>query len=94
LPPDAQAAIVSLIYNRGSGLTDKPGDTEKRREEMRNIVPLVKAKDLRGIAAEFRKMKRLWDADKQPGLITRREREALLVENATWIMAPSEYIFI
>jgi len=91
LPPDAQAALVSLIYNRGNSL-DRP--SPEARDEMRNIVPLVTAKDLKGIANEFRKMKRLWDPAKAAGLITRREREAVLIENATWTMPPADYIFI
>lgn len=85
LPPDAQAALLSLVYNRG---TDLRGD---RRVEMKNIVQLVKDKKLRAIANEFRKMKRLWPDVK--GLQDRREAEAVLVENATWVMDPTEYIF-
>jgi hypothetical protein len=88
LPPDAQGALVSLVYNRGNSLN---GD---RRLEMRNIVPLVAAGDLNGIAKQIRNMKRLWDPNKLKGLIIRREDEAVLVENANFFLSPNEYIFI
>ena len=47
LPADAQGALLSLVYNRGSKLT---GDT---RKEMKEIVALVAAKNLNGIAAQI-----------------------------------------
>ncbi len=97
LPPDAQSAIVSLIYNRGTKLS---GD---RRVEMYNLIQLIKDKKLKAIAAEFRKMKRLWEPKKDKdgnitdkgsrGLTIRREAEAVMIENATWVMNPSQYIF-
>jgi GH24 family phage-related lysozyme (muramidase) len=86
LPADAQTALVSLVYNRGAAMD---GD---RRREMRDIVPLVQARDLGGIAAQLRSMKRLWDPAVAPGLITRREREAALVENAERSYADSELV--
>ncbi|MBK8848468.1 MAG: hypothetical protein IPO27_18765 [Bacteroidetes bacterium] len=97
LPPNAQAAILSLVYNRGTKLT---GDS---RTEMFNLVQLIRDKKLNAIAAEFRSMKRLWEPKKDKdgkvikkglhGLIIRREAEAVMIENATWVMAPTEYIF-
>ncbi len=72
LHPDAQAVLVSLVFNRGSGMT---GAT---RAEMRNIKPLVLKRDYRGIAAEIRSMKRLWPNIK--GLLLRREAEAKMIE--------------
>ena len=77
LPPDAQAALLSIVYNRGNSLV---GD---RRREMKNIVSLVTAGNLTGIAAEIRSMKRLWTTPDTKGLAIRREKEAILVENAT-----------
>lgn len=69
----AQAALVSLVYNRGPSLAD----TDRRRE-MRELGPAIKARDYTAIARLIRGMKRLWtDA---PGLLKRREREAVLVE--------------
>lgn len=84
LPADAQAALLSLVYNRGAG---KQGE---RRREMAAIGPLVAADDLAGIAAQLRAMKRLWDPRVLPGLIDRREKEAQLVEHARRAYAPAE----
>jgi hypothetical protein len=79
---DAQGALVSLVFNRGTRMTDskkKPGD----RREMRAIRDLVPQGDLRGIAAQIRSMKRLWNP--RSGLIRRREDEARLVESVIGI---------
>lgn len=84
LPADAQAGLLSLVYNRGAG---KEGD---RRREMAAIEPLVAARDLPGVAAQIRAMKRLWDPRVLPGLIDRREKEAQLVEQAHRQYAPGE----
>lgn len=75
LTPNAQGALTSLIFNRGSKMTDAPGST--RRIEMREIKPLVLAKDYTGIAQKIREMKRLWPNVK--GLRDRRGKEADLV---------------
>jgi GH24 family phage-related lysozyme (muramidase) len=86
LPADAQGALLSLVYNRGTKLT---GDT---RKEMNAIVALVAAKDLNGIAAQITSMKRLWDKNKLPGLHTRRDEEAKLVKNARETYPPEELV--
>jgi GH24 family phage-related lysozyme (muramidase) len=86
LPADAQGALLSLIYNRGTKLT---GDT---RKEMNAIVALVAARDLNGIAAQITAMKRLWDKNKLSGLHARRDDEAKLVKNARPTYAPEELI--
>lgn len=86
LPADAQGALLSLIYNRGSSLA---GD---RRREMKAIVPLVAAKNLNAIANEITAMKRLWDKSKLPGLHKRRDDEAALVKNARSTYPPEELI--
>ncbi len=88
LPPDAQAALLSIVYNRGASLS---GD---RRREMKNIVSLVTQKNLSGIAAEIRSMKRLWTTPATRGLQTRREKEAVLVEQASYYYNPSEVILV
>lgn len=75
LKDDAYGAIVSLVFNRGSSLL---GDS---RKEMRNIKTLIPNKDYKGIADEFRKMKRLWVGKNLDGLLTRRESEAKLIES-------------
>jgi GH24 family phage-related lysozyme (muramidase) len=73
LPLDAQGALVSLVYNRGAGMS---GDT---RLEMRNIRDLVPNMDLKGIVDQIRSMKRLWPNDS--ALKNRRDHEADLVES-------------
>jgi GH24 family phage-related lysozyme (muramidase) len=75
LPPDAQGALVSLVYNRGTAMK---GD---RRTEMRAIRDAVPKGDLREIAKQLRSMKRLWANTGQGGLVKRREAEAQLVES-------------
>ncbi|MEM6773865.1 MAG: peptidoglycan-binding protein [Pseudomonadota bacterium] len=76
LPADAQTALLSLVFNRG---TRKSGS---RRREMKALESLVRGGDLEGIAAEIRKMKRLWEDTQLTGLLTRRDREARLVEES------------
>jgi GH24 family phage-related lysozyme (muramidase) len=71
---DAYGAIVSLVFNRGSSLTGAS------RLEMRNIRDLVPKKNYKGIAKEFRKMKRIWKGKGLDGLLARRDAEADLVE--------------
>jgi hypothetical protein len=93
LPPDAQGAILSLVFNRGA--STKVTATDKSRQEMANMIPLVKAGDLKGIAAEFRKMKRLWQGKPGlKGLITRREKEAVMIENATFNILPEDQVAV
>jgi len=75
LPPDAQGALVSLVFNRG---TSMEGD---RRREMRAIQAAVVNGDLREIAKQFRSMKRLWVDKGLDGLLVRRDKEAELVES-------------
>lgn len=71
LEPNAIGAVVSLVYNRGTSLD---GD---RRKEMKELVSAIANKDYKKMAALFRSMKRLWDN----GLVSRREREAVLIDN-------------
>src|SRR5690606_30273471 len=88
LPPDAQGALLSLVYNRGASL-DGP-----RRSEMKKIAAWVKVKNLSKIGAEIRAMKRLWAGDpKMKGLLTRCVRVAALVDYARYYLYNYEYIF-
>ena len=73
LPADAQAALLSLVFNRG---TRKSGS---KRREMKAIEQLVATADLDGIAQQILSMKRLWEGRGLDGLLRRREREATLV---------------
>jgi GH24 family phage-related lysozyme (muramidase) len=85
LPLDAQGALVSLAYNRGTSMRDSPGQDNRR--EMRAVRDLVPRMDLAGIAAQLRSMKRLWQGKGLDGLIRRREAEAVLVDSC--IAAPA-----
>lgn len=86
LPADAQTMLLSLVYNRGTKLT---GPT---RVEMNEIVSLVTARDLRGIADQIRSMKRLWVGAGLAGLLERREIEAEMIENARLVYPPEELV--
>jgi hypothetical protein len=76
LHTNAQAAIVSLVFNRG---TSFKGTSRVEMLELRNI--LASSKDYDKMASQFRSMKRLWD--KNSGLVGRRDREADLLLKST-----------
>ena len=76
-PPLCLGVLVSLVYNRGTSMTDSqqsPGN----RKEMRDIRDAVAAGRLGDVPAALRAMKRLWPEGN--GLRDRREREAKLFE--------------
>lgn len=73
LHPNAQAALLSLVYNRGTSLSGS------RRREMAAIKELVAQKDYAGISEQIRSMKRLWEDRGLDGLLKRRDDEARLV---------------
>jgi GH24 family phage-related lysozyme (muramidase) len=76
LHENAQAAIVSLVFNRG---TSFKGSSRVEMLELKNII--ASSKDYDKMAAQFKSMKRLWD--KTSGLVGRRDREAeLLLKSA------------
>jgi len=75
LPADAQGALFSLVYNRGTSMN---GDS---RKEMRAIRDAVPNGDLQEIANQLRAMKRLWVGKGLDGLLKRRDAEADLVES-------------
>lgn len=87
LPVDAQGALVSLCFNRGTEL-----DGARRREmaNIRDIIKFLDAGDITvesavvRIAGQIRGMKRLWPLDtvNGKGLQRRREAEAVLVEKS------------
>lgn len=79
LPLDAQGALVSLVYNRGTSMVDD--SPQDRRREMRAIRDAVARQDLREIANQLRSMKRLWVGKNLGGLLKRRDAEAALVES-------------
>jgi len=92
LPPDAQGALLSLVYNRGADIDPK----KDRRKEMSRIVVIINGiaeksesaatyytdQGLMEIAAQIRAMKRLWPTVK--GLRDRRDKEADLMAGASF----------
>ena len=74
LSPLCRAALLSLVYNRGSSLDPE----QDSRREMRAIRDCLRAGDHAGVAEQFRAMKRLWEGN--AGLQGRRDREAALWE--------------
>lgn len=88
LPADAQAALLSLVYNRGSSLTGS------RRVHMKNIVDHVRRKDLVAIASELVSMKSLWAGKGLDGLLRRRDDEAALVRGSNREYDPSELVYV
>lgn len=92
LPLDAQGALTSLVYNRGTAMHGDTPAADDRRKEMRDIRDTVgnsalsTAVKLEQVAASLREMKRHWpkpdNASGHPGIRRRREAEAVLVENA------------
>lgn len=73
---DAQAGLLSLVYNRGASTSGE------RRREMKAIKQLVVSRDYAGIAEQIVAMKRLWQGQDLQGLLDRRDQEANLVRNA------------
>jgi GH24 family phage-related lysozyme (muramidase) len=77
LHPNAQAALVSLVFNRGNSLIGE------RRSEMRAIREAVALSAYSEIARQLRAMVRLWrGSDIERGMARRRYAEAALVETA------------
>lgn len=77
LHPNAQAAILSLTFNRGSSLVGE------RRKEMLAIKQLVPKQDYRRMAGQIRAMERVWRGTEiEHGMTRRREAEARLLETA------------
>jgi peptidoglycan hydrolase-like protein with peptidoglycan-binding domain len=76
LPPLCLGVLVSVVYNRGTAMTDNSADD--RRREMRTIRDAVASGDYRRIPQALLDMRRLWPPGN--GLIGRREREAALFQ--------------
>ncbi len=88
LPADAQAAVLSLVFDRG---TRKSGSS---RREMKAMESLVVSADLNGVADQILSMKRLWQDRGFDGLLRRREVEAELVRNSKRDYEPAELVRI
>ena len=78
LNEDTRGAIVSLEFNRGSSFGVQGQASWESRREMRELAPLILAKDYNGIAATIKAMSRLWINKGLDGLIARRQNEAAL----------------
>ncbi len=77
LKDDAFGALVSLIYNRGTLVSN----SNPNRVEMYQIRELMREKKFKDVPGRIRAMKRLWENDRNArGLVKRREAEALLFE--------------
>jgi len=74
LPEDAQAALFSLVFNRGTATKGE------KRVEMAQIAQVISAGQPEKVPYLIRAMKRLWPQGS--GLIRRREDEAKLWESA------------
>jgi len=95
LTPNAFGALVMLVFNRGSSFGTMGKPSWNSRKEMRELAPLITAKNYPAIAAKIREMKRLWDGlDDATGkrnesetrisaLLLRRDVEADLIINTT-----------
>lgn len=70
------SVLVSLVFNRGATFRE-PGD---RYREMRDILAALEAGRPERVPALLRSMKRLWVGTDAPGLVRRREEEAVLFE--------------
>ena len=70
LPPDAQAVLVSLVFNRGSSMAGES------RREMRAIREAIASGHPERVPGQILAMKRLWLGKGLDGLLRRREREA------------------
>jgi len=88
LEPDAQAAILSLVYNRG---TSMKGDS---RKEMLDMKGLIENKDYAAISTKIEEMKRLWKLKGLDGLLKRRDEEADMVKQSVRIYQQDELIHI
>lgn len=78
----AQAALISLAYNRGTDMQKSRTDELDRRLEMRELVLAVADKDYQLMAKLIRSMARLWENKNLGGLVARRKAEAQMCENA------------
>lgn len=77
LPADVQGGLVSLVFNRGTSMQGN------RRLEMRVVRDLVTKKNVKKIAEQIRKMKRIWlGTSIENGMTRRREAEADLIEQS------------
>lgn len=85
---DAQAALLSLVYNRGVKMSGAS------RREMKALKACVEAQDYTAIAEEIRAMKRLWEDKGLDGLLKRRDAEARLAAKADRVYKQDELVWL
>ena len=85
---DAQSAMLSLVFNRGTKMSGS------HRKEMKALKALVVAQDYAGMAAEILAMQRLWIGKGLDGLLKRREDEAGLIRQSDRIYPAEELVHI
>lgn len=73
LCPNAQAAVVSVVFNRGNSLIGPS------RSEMRDLKTAISKGDYKAMAKAVTSMKRLWVGKNMDGLLKRRDAEAKLI---------------
>lgn len=77
IKPEACAALISVVYNRGASMT---GDSRREMKAIRDEC--VPTKDYSCIARQLRSMCRLWRGTvNEKGLCARRDAEATLAES-------------
>ncbi len=78
LHPHCRGVLLSLTFNRGTGVFSAAGDRYREGREIARLMKSGKPADVRNIPAQLRSMKRIWGAGSS--LAKRREEEALLFE--------------
>lgn len=89
LEPDAQSAIVSLVYNRGTSMANRDS-----RREMRELRDHIRNADYAAIAQSLRDMKRIWAGRNLAGLLKRRDAEAAMVAGAQRSYSADEIVLV
>ena len=80
LPTDVQVSLLSLVFNRGSGLGKALPEDVDARFEMRTLQGAVRDQDITGIYYRFSNMIRLWEhTPLGKGLANRRRSEMRLI---------------
>lgn len=81
----AQAALISLAYNRGTDMQKDRNDPLDRRLEMRELVEAVATKNYHLMANLINAMCRLWENQNLSGLIARRKAESKMCFDAAML---------
>jgi hypothetical protein len=83
LPPSIAGALVSMVFNRGSSLTDA-GRNPGASLEMRQIADALRVGNVSALPGLFEDMTRLWpgNSNEEIGLRSRRRIEANMIRQA------------